>query len=1120
MLLKNFSVLPTTDVCKRECSNNSMSAHNYSLEILLDQEDILQQIQMNSVIADFVLLPTTLYRLVAYCTQLPLPNASEAECFRYPFLSCELLCTESPSFLMRFFDNDCAHVLEALWNFLAPEKTKKRRFCSSCRSTSSSKSSYLNTRRRHSLADTNISKPYNWTSTRKTSSKAVNDPILCGYFSRIVAAMYHQQAGLLTVYLKKKEWILRQLLLCCHQRAIADLVSGFLLQDTVSLTLYHPSRVMLALLVLIREDALFQESELSMDLCFRRQENILFILEQILFLENDGESFSLHRKNLHFEKYILSLTCPTACKIFLQCLTTFSVITIKVIVRILSLLNSVTRYLRNKSLNKQTLCSSSDQHSSKQSFFFKTFFSKPLGSYSLTSFLDSDSNEKNTKTSLPLNDTDCGNEACKSVFDKSNDTVKDSLNGNILFNEAIKNIFRYETSRDFKIWKYNPDVLFLKPCLLMYHNEKAWNHIPEELEVLAHCFFLEKWIAPFFQIIFQNINKNLSERENVVKKLNQSGIGSKSSNSTSGGHNSDDEECSITMPTKTNKMDSSKALFFDTTVLLPTQDSQKDAEIFKIHPVDHLSSNYHKNITGFEENLSKESQSLFQNDEKILLECTQNTENVFINDSRDPHTMINGTMQHEKNNSISRTLKSLNFFLDNDNQNMKPNTNKTTNFLVHLPYGAYPRIGIECISILKLATILLQGTKESRLLIATPIFLNTLVRWFVMNHWNTALHIAIAEIFQSIVLMENPLQKIEVLLQPDSRYTVQTKDNVKEERQCSEHILTVLLMKTHLLSHMTDIIKNYKQVRMEKNIHIRRKKHTNFIKGSFIHTLHLASLICIKTHEYPKELQDFLRLIPEWSDVIDEVLRFSNTLRVPLGGEAPKVENESLKRQEYILPLGLGCWIPGYKRLSNKQEGCLEKNKLNLDLKATEESNLFSDAFKKEQGCERQIDDTYVNVNSCNNKNFIFKKSSSHEECGIDLIRHLNNDMVSHKSNDDGHLLKRTVPSNVCDSTKISMNTSFLHPPTLKSFDAVQMEDMVRSKDFNFLSSATCTDSVDDLSFTIESISFTKPLDRWLGDLRLSFHQKENSDDSYLIDLMSRNVSVAQAPITENQKDS
>jgi hypothetical protein len=79
----------------------------------------------------------------------------------------------------------------------------------------------------------------------------------------------------------------------------------------------------------------------------------------------------------------------------------------------------------------------------------------------------------------------------------------------------------------------------------MYYNENTTNHSTEELEVLAHSFFLEKWIAPYFQIIFEKIDNNLSERENVIKNVHQSRLGCKSSNSISCGNNSDEMEGSI-----------------------------------------------------------------------------------------------------------------------------------------------------------------------------------------------------------------------------------------------------------------------------------------------------------------------------------------------------------------------------------------------------------------------------------------------------------------------------------------------------------------------------------------------------------------------------------------------
>jgi hypothetical protein len=64
-----------------------------------------------------------------------------------------------------------------------------------------------------------------------------------------------------------------------------------------------------------------------------------------------------------------------------------------------------------------------------------------------------------------------------------------------------------------------------------------------------------------------------------------------------------------------------------------------------------------------------------------------------------------------------------------------------------------------------------------------------------------------SEIFQSIILVENPLQRIEILSTSDSCYTVQAKDNFQEEKKCSEYLLSLLLTKTDLLSQMTDIIK-------------------------------------------------------------------------------------------------------------------------------------------------------------------------------------------------------------------------------------------------------------------------------------------------------------------------
>jgi hypothetical protein len=75
--------------------------------------------------------------------------------------------------------------------------------------------------------------------------------------------------------------------------------------------------------------------------------------------------------------------------------------------------------------------------------------------------------------------------------------------------------------------------------------------------------------------------------------------------------------------------------------------------------------------------------------------------------------LFSGITQHEEENFILTTVKTLDPGQKDDNRNFFFNTNKTSNFVVRLPCGTYPRIGIECISILKLATILLRGAKES-----------------------------------------------------------------------------------------------------------------------------------------------------------------------------------------------------------------------------------------------------------------------------------------------------------------------------------------------------------------------------------------------------------------------
>jgi len=72
-----------------------LDKESFTLEELLDEEEILQEVKsQNKKLLDFLTLPPTLLKLFEYITIEASEDADPKRRFKYPFLACEILCSE------------------------------------------------------------------------------------------------------------------------------------------------------------------------------------------------------------------------------------------------------------------------------------------------------------------------------------------------------------------------------------------------------------------------------------------------------------------------------------------------------------------------------------------------------------------------------------------------------------------------------------------------------------------------------------------------------------------------------------------------------------------------------------------------------------------------------------------------------------------------------------------------------------------------------------------------------------------------------------------------------------------------------------------------------------------
>jgi serine/threonine-protein phosphatase 6 regulatory subunit 3 len=94
-----------------------LDRESFTLEELLDEEEILQEVKsQNKKLLDFITQPQTLLKLFEYITIDSNEDADPKRRFKYPFLACEILCSEIWTITESIYRDES--LLEILFSFL------------------------------------------------------------------------------------------------------------------------------------------------------------------------------------------------------------------------------------------------------------------------------------------------------------------------------------------------------------------------------------------------------------------------------------------------------------------------------------------------------------------------------------------------------------------------------------------------------------------------------------------------------------------------------------------------------------------------------------------------------------------------------------------------------------------------------------------------------------------------------------------------------------------------------------------------------------------------------------------------------------------------------------------
>eukprot|EP00732_Lithocolla_globosa_P002870 Lithocolla_globosa_v1_NODE_2035_length_2198_cov_21.818479.p1 type:complete len:682 gc:universal NODE_2035_length_2198_cov_21.818479:147-2192(+) len=92
---------------------------DFTLEDLLDEEDLLQECKTNKKLKDFLCLSDTLEALLLYIIEPPADELAESLKYKYPNLACEVVCCESPVVTDHLMQNEA--LLSDFWRYLEVE---------------------------------------------------------------------------------------------------------------------------------------------------------------------------------------------------------------------------------------------------------------------------------------------------------------------------------------------------------------------------------------------------------------------------------------------------------------------------------------------------------------------------------------------------------------------------------------------------------------------------------------------------------------------------------------------------------------------------------------------------------------------------------------------------------------------------------------------------------------------------------------------------------------------------------------------------------------------------------------------------------------------------------------
>ena len=72
-----------------------LEKESFTLEDLLDEEEVLQETKaQNKKLLDFLTTSDSLQKLVTYVTEECGPEEDNKRAFKYPFVACEILCSD------------------------------------------------------------------------------------------------------------------------------------------------------------------------------------------------------------------------------------------------------------------------------------------------------------------------------------------------------------------------------------------------------------------------------------------------------------------------------------------------------------------------------------------------------------------------------------------------------------------------------------------------------------------------------------------------------------------------------------------------------------------------------------------------------------------------------------------------------------------------------------------------------------------------------------------------------------------------------------------------------------------------------------------------------------------